>query len=500
MIRAVLVGGVLALGLAFTVWVALAARPHARVRTAEEIETPYRAEIALATEHGLAISEDSAFEEPSASRSLTVEAGECVALVVANEGNESLLVSLAVPGVAATGSGEIVHLAACATSAGVVTISAVGPQPAFPTGQRVHLALLRGRVTEPRTYARLTLTEAQRVEVDANSVRARVDVLAPAPARVAEPRVADREHAVLVTPSRASFAALRALSGRLDVAPACLDAERDPFASATDVHAAPRVFTATGQERVLAVVDAGALGAVCVDLLLARLDDPPTATPLRRESVPDATVVAVSGTDPAIVIDHLCPASGLFVYTTDLGDGADYLVTATSVDAEAATPPAPSHFGDEVTGRHPSSGLVLLPVPMLAPARAGCVGGSAEACLTLAALARDAIVGAGTVREALEPLCRTSGGEVCDVLAGAMQDDARESDALEQRACTTGAAAACMRRGARFLAGASDLDRACRTFRFGCDHACVDCCTAASTMTEWELAPAGAPEHPDAPG
>ena len=492
MLRAVLVGGVLVLGLAFSVWLARATRRHARVRTADEVEAPYRAEIALATEHGLTTVEDTALEEASANRALVLDAGECIALVAANEGDAMFYASLSVPGLTASGEGEIVHLAACATGPGAVEISVTASPPPFPTGQHVHLAILRGRVIAPRTYPRLTLTEAQRAEVDASSVRARVDAIAPSASRLAEPRVADREHAVVATPNRASFAALRALTGRRGVVPASLEAAQDPFASASDLGAPPRVFVGDGQARLVAVVDAGALGVGCVDVVLARLDDPEVATALRRTSIPDGAAAPTTGTDPAIAIDHVCPASGLFVYTTDLDDGADYLVTATSVDADAGSPATPSHFGDE--------GPVILPVAMVAASRTACEGGSAEACLTLAALARDQIEGAGTVRAALEPICRSGGGHVCDVLAGAMQDDTATSDALERRACATGAPAACLRRGARFLAGASDLDRAYRTFRFGCDHACAECCTSASTMTEWELAPAGASEHPDAPG
>src|SRR6185436_838522 len=100
-------------------------------------------------------------------------------------------------------------------------------------------------------------------------------------------------------------------SGRVPgVAPT--PAAPDPFAAPDDEATPPRVFVGNGQARAVAVVDAGALGASCVEIVLARLDDPTIPIAVQRVSVPELRVDAVAAADPAIARDRVCPATGLF--------------------------------------------------------------------------------------------------------------------------------------------------------------------------------------------
>lgn len=506
MSRRVLVGLALVLGLGLSGVLGWVGRRRTTIAPDAVVAASVADELELATGQGLVVAEEGVLTEPELRRTFTLEPGECIAVVAASGRPSSLFVRLDVASLAPMATADTAHLAACTTAAGPAEVLVRREAfDAFDDSVTTHFAILRGHVRDPRTYTRLTSTQEQREAFDASVVRARAALVVPESARIAEERLADRDHAVLFPASRASFAALRALTGRIDLAPRVIDAQAsaDPFASATDVHTPPRVFTGEGRERAIAVVDAGALGAPCVTVALVRLDDATTAEPIHRESIPDARVTALEATDPAITIDRICPARGLFVYTVDEARGGDtYAVSVSRLDADPAAVAEPSHFGDAVGGHHPSSGLVTLPVAMVATSRASCATGDAEACLVLASLARDRIQDAGTVREALEPLCVASGGTVCDVLAGAIAESAAlDADRFERRACVTGEGDACMRRGARFLAGASDLSAALRTFRYGCAHACADCCTAVSTMREWELAPGDAPAaEPDEPG
>ncbi len=490
---------------AVAVGFAYLARDRAYTQPQDVLEGALAAEIALATDQGLVAAPERVVRESSVSLSLTVEAGECIALVAASEGVTPLQVSLHVGTLGPVEDGDLVHVAACASEAGPASLQIVrfGPAP-FEIEQTIRYTVLRGHVRDPRSYARLSIGEAQRAAFDALAVRARMSLHTSGGRTIGGEWSADGEHAVLLPASRATWAGLRALAGRLGAVPAVSpeQAASDPFAAASDTPVPARVFTPDGQRRVIAVIDAGALGAGCVEILLARLEAPTRAATVTRVSVPDLATVTLPVSDPALTIDAICPARGLFAYTVPEGEVGSVVVVAARSDAESAVAPEPSHFGDAVGGRHPSTGLVVLPVALVAWSRAACATGEVEACLALAALAHDRIEGAGTVRDALEPLCDRSGGAACDVLAGAITDDApREADSFERRACATGAADACMRRGARYLEAARDLAQALRTFRFGCAHGCADCCTAASTMREWQLAPPDAPaEEPAEPG
>lgn len=497
----------LSLGAAFTIWIGHNRRQQVSVVSSAQIERELAAEEAIATDQGLVLVEEGATEDVVLLRNVPVAAGECLAVVAGIEGADLLSLAVMLDGHRAQGEAAVVHVATCARTAGMAALglSRIALALPFPITQRTHFAILRGHVRSPRTYARLAYDATQRAQFDADSVRARSLALAEVQAHIGEMLTSDHEHAVLFPPTRASFAALRALSGRADLVPRVLPSQSgaDPFAASTDVPTPPRVFTTTGQERVLAVVDAGALGSPCVSIVFANLADPETAVAIHRQSVPpDGSVGAIEALDAAISIDRICPAQGLFVYTVDPSSGGEYDVSVAQLAAEIALTPTPSHFGDEITGRRPSNGLVVLPVPFVDTLRASCATGTAASCFVLAALASEGILGAGTVREALEPLCTRTGGEACDTLAGALETTMPEAaDAFERRACVTHASGACMRRGARYLDDASDLARAYQTFRYGCAGGSADCCRAASTMTEWHLAPFDAPAaEPTEPG
>lgn len=453
------------------------------------LEATYQAERSLALEHGLVVVEESASTEATLVRSIPVEAGDCVAVVARTEGHTKLDVGITLDLVVNSSTATVVHDATCATSAGAASISCAWRRdPRYPGSQSWQYAILRGRPQRARTYPRLVISPTQRESFDADAVRARVHALEGTPLRTA---IATPASSVVLPAERATFAAVRALSGRRGIAPAITADVVDPFAAASDVATAPRVFGATGQERLIATVDAGALGS-CIAVVLARLDDPTTPTSVLRTSIPDRGSVTVASVDPAIARDEICPASGLFVYTVDADVGGTYEVTVATLDRPVEIEVAASRFGEAITGHHPSDGLTILPIPYLEATRAACSAGDAPSCSTLAALARDGMDGAGTPREALEPMCRASGAEPCDVLAGLL-DDAAEADALERRACMTGFPTACLRRGERDLQAGADLSRAYGTFQYGCAQGSSECCTAAGTMREWELAPADAP-------
>ncbi len=488
---------VLALVVSAGIWlfILLASRRPLWAVDPAALEAAYRAERSLALEQGLAVVEESSSTDASLLRSIPLEAGECVAVVARTEGRTNVDVEITLDLVVNGGPQTMVHDATCTTAAGAASISfAWARDPAYPRPQSWQYAILRGRPQRARTYARLTISPTQRDAFDAEAVRARVHALEGTTLRTA---IAPAASAVALPADRAAFAAARALSGRRGLAPTIAADVVDPFAAEGDVATAPRVFGATAQERLIAVVDAGALGS-CIAVVLARLDDPTTPTPVRRTSIPDRATLAVAAVDPAIARDEICPASGLFVYTVDADVGGTYEVTIATLDRPVETEVAASRFGDPITGSRASDGLTILPIPYLDATRAACGASDAPSCLTVAALARDGMERAGTPREALEPICRTSGGETCDVLAGLL-DGTAEADELERRACMTGFPAACLRRGERDLQAGTDLARAYGTFQYGCAQGSTDCCTAAGTMREWELAPQGAPV-PEEPG
>src|SRR5204863_9344759 len=101
-------------------------------------------------------------------------------------GASGIAARLVVPGLEASVLAPIVHLAACATARGTATIDLARTLPEVETHERMHVALLRGPVVAPRTYARLSYDEAQREAFDTAAVRARVEALAPAATRVGE--------------------------------------------------------------------------------------------------------------------------------------------------------------------------------------------------------------------------------------------------------------------------------------------------------------------------
>lgn len=502
--RAIALACALGLGALVTYGMGELSRPSAYQQDSASIVAAYEAERALATDQGLVILGEDVTEAGALTQQYALEAGECVALVAAIEGTVPLQASLAVGTLSTTRDGDLVHLAACASEPTTATWSwSWGGVAPFEQSQRTHYAVLRGQLRRPRTYARLAYDDRTRALFDARAVHARLAALVPDDARIGEASAADPEHAALFPPTRASFAALRGLSGRRDLAPAVLpeQASADPFVTPTDESTGPRVLAPTAPMRAIAVVDAGALGANCVTVSLARLDDPLTATPITRISIPDLGLATLEGSDPAIAIDVICPASGLYVYAVQPPAGGAYEVSVARREAVTAMPPLPSGFGAATTGRPPRDGFTFLHTPFVDGMHARCAATDARACFALAVLARDRIEGAGTVHEALAPLCTATGGEACDVLAGILADDEPErARSLERRACMTGVPDACMRHGARALEDARDLAGAYRTFRYGCGAGCAACCTAAAAMLEWQLAPAGADEAPPEPG
>lgn len=503
MARGVALVVVLALSCASGLAFAWMARGEARLVTPESLAAAHESEEALAVQAGLAVLDHGQTEELPFEREVRLEAGQCVAIVASLAGPDALAsTSIVLASGRSTTSNPFTtrlgHHALCAAEATTASI-AVRAQPSVtPWAPRtVRYTILRGVPTRPREYVRLDVTDGERARFDEAAVRARLADGHPEREIVAAVEV-PREHAALFPASRATFAALRALVGRPGVVPAVDPslASSDPFRAASEATVPPRVFTESGLARVLAVVDAGALaaqhGTPCVRVVLARLDDPREAVPMRRIEVPSQAESVVTVDDSAIASDTVCPGQALHVYVADEVAGGRYRVSVHAVDGPAhASGAQASTFGTAApTRRAVAEGSVpRLPVAVLSRARAACDAGTASGCVQWADLAIAGIDGAGDVRVPLGRACELAGGEPCDRLATLEVAAGGESaaDAPERRACETGWAPACLRRAARFRE-IGRFEEAFRTYRFGCSHGCAECCGAASTMEEWQLA------------
>ena len=386
-------------------------------------------------------------------------------------------------------AGRVAHEAICTRESSTATVL-VEPAPTIaPYAERsVRFTILRGVPSQQREYTRLDTTFAERAEVDERAVRSR---LAAWPARELAPALeVPREHAVVLPASNATFAALRALTGRAGAAPAIdpVLASGDPFRAPTDLPIPPRVVASRGAVRALAAIDTGALAAsgasACVEVRIARLDDPSVAVPITRVALPSRAEAELTRVDAAIARDTVC-THGVFVYTTDERAGGVHVVSVRAADGAASAPPLASTFGSDRRG---APLLAVLPAPIVATTRTECTSGDAAACDRWVSFVAMGLEGAGTLAEPLSRQCELAGGDACDRLATLREaeGDATAADAAELRACETGSEAACLRRAAR-LREAGRFGEAYAVYRTGCTHGSSAACTAVATMEEWQL-------------
>jgi len=494
---------VLALSCASGLTFAWLGRGEARLVTPESLASAHQAEEALAVQAGLVVLDRGTSDELPFEREVPLEAGQCVAIVASLSGPDAIAsTSITLASGRSTTSipfvTRLAHHAICAleaTSAAIALRAQPSVTPWAPPS--VRFTILRGVPTRPRDYVRLDVSTDERAHFDEAAVRARLAEGHSERAIVPAAEV-PREHAVLLPAGRATFAALRALVGRPGVVPTVDPsiASADPFRVPGETSVPPRVFSESGLVRVIAVVDTGALAAAhetpCVSIVLARLDDPREPVALRWIEVPSQAESLVAADDSAIASDTICSGHGLRVYVTDEAVGGRYLVSVHAVDGPpGATGAAASTFGSPTPSRRPAAPELAtrLPVAVVTRARTSCEAGSAADCLGWADLAAAGIDGAGDPRVPLERACELGGGEPCDRLASvlAASGDERAAEISERRACQTGSPAACLRRAARFRE-IGRFEEAFRTYRFGCSHGCGECCGAASTMEEWQLA------------
>lgn len=487
MISALLVSGVSAIGFAFL------ARPEAHLVTAEQLAPTHDAEEALATQAGLEMVDHGTSSEVLFERELPLAAEQCVAVIATLAGSAPF-------GAATLSVGphtvqrdpsptRVVHLAACSASATTVRISLQAEASEAYAPSALRFSILRGFLAHPRDYARLSVTEEDRLRFDAAAVRAREERLAEP--RIGAPVLVTRAAAMVFPEGHATFGALRALVGRAGVVPSVdpLLAAADPFARSEERTIPPRVLTSTGSRRVLAVLDAGAVaeanGVGCISITLARLDDPREAVPITRVDVPSQVETHVAPLDSAIAVDRICPAEGLFVYTVEESTGGEYLVALRGLGAGTGTPHA-SRFG-EPPRRGPAL-ITRLPVVEVGTAIRGCEAGVRADCIRWAELALAELDGAGDVSVPLEHACTLEDALACDRLAAHLErtGDADATERLERRACELAHIPACLRRAARFR-DAGRFGESHATYRFGCAQGSTECCTAAATMEEWQL-------------
>lgn len=463
-----------------------------------DVAGPWAVELALATERGLSVLDEGTAEGPFFQRIVALDAGQCVALIAASVGPDTLTEALLTVETGSTtegarsAGGTLVHLAVCVASESSITVSfRLGADRARYGASTARYALLRGPIpAEPERYPRLSISPSLRARLDAHAVLAR------ARARLGEGT--PLETGITIAPARAvllpmrpsTYAARRVLSGYGVRVPEIASAPGDPpdpFAAPTDVASPPTMITREGTLRLLAVIDAGALGSDCIALALSRLDDPMTAVPITRLALPSLDERVLDSSDPAIAIDVLCPADGLFGYGVPAGAGGDYGLEVVRRAAPEGVHARP--FASDVSART---------LPLIEARRTACAGGEAQACIDLATLARDGVHGAGTPRQALEPICDRQGGMPCALLAGLLvEQDPGAADGFERRACSTGVLDSCLRHAAS-LRRAGRLGDALRVYRFACDRGDPSGCTAVSTFAEWSIHPAVEvpdPEH-----
>jgi hypothetical protein len=470
------------------------ARDQAGVVTLEQLAASHESEEALAIAAGLERLDFGTTEELPFEREVPLEAGQCVAVVASLAGPDALLaVRVRLPtgrSADAMGSpGRVAHEAICTHEASTASIL-VEPAPrSAPYAPRsLRFSLFRGVPTHQREYTRLDTTAVERSEVDERAVRSR---LATQASRELAPAIeVPREHAAVLPASSATFAALRALTGRTGAAPAIAPslAAQDPFRAPTDLAIPPRVITSRGAARALVAIDTGAIaassGSPCVEVLIARLDDPSEAVPVTRVALPSRAETELPRLDAAIARETVC-THGVFVYTTDERSGGVHVVSVRAAEGAASAPPLASTFGLDRRG---APMLAVQPAPIVAEARTRCVGGDAAACdrwLSFVAMGLD---GAGALAEPLSRQCELAGQDACDRLATLREaeGDAAGADAVELRACETGSEAACLRRAAR-LREAGRFAEAYAVYRTGCTHGSGAACAAVATMEEWQL-------------
>jgi len=474
-------------------------RGRAPVVTSDQLSALHQAEEAHATAAGLAVIDHGVTtSELEFVRDVPLTTGDCLAVVASVAGPVPLqetsivLNSGRVTRIDIVGT-RVAHRAICAVQAGTATVSVRPDRSEAPYApSELRFTILRGRVPRPRQYTQLDVSPEERSQFDIAAVRARV--YQGRNDRELEPaQDMSRATALLVPASSATFAALRALVGRPGVVPATdpTSADQDPFRQPSETTIPPRVLAERGPVRVLAVVDAGAIAARhhvgCVRVVLARLDEPSTRVPVTRIAVPSQVETPLVFWDEAIAVDEVCEASGPFVYVTDEDAGGDYVLSLRAQEGPTTGTLSPSTFG--APSRRGPPTVERLPVIAVVRARAGCESGNAADCRRWVDLALAGLDGAGDPSVPLERTCSLEGGLSCDQLAALLEtrNEALRAERFERRACETGLATACLRRAARFRESGR-FEEAYRTYRYGCSHACGECCGAASTMEEWLLA------------
>lgn len=464
------------------------ALPRETTGTSElDVSAPYEAELQLAQAQGLEVLEGGIAAGPVFERIVSLAPSQCVALIAASIGPDTLTAaSLTIETgstseSAASGSGTLVHLAICALMESSVAVSfRVGTDRAPYGASTVRYAILTGPMPiDPSSYQRLSISTGMRASLDARVAIGRGHALLGEGTTLREGITIMTDRAVLLPVAASTYVARRALVGFGTRVPAIVSSPGDPidpFATATDVPSPPTMIARAGTLRLLLAIDAGALGGDCVALALTRLDDPVTAIPITRIAHPSLEEVTLAASDPAVAIDVICPADGLFGYGVPANVGGQYAL-------EVLARPAPEGaHAIPFTGR-----LAPTLLPLVVTRRIECSAGSEQACIDLAVLARDGVHGAGTAAQVLEPHCTAHGGRTCALRAG-LEPDPVLADRFERRACATGELPSCLRHAAT-LRRARNLEDSLRIYRFACDRGEGTACAAVSTFAEWSLAP-----------
>ena len=274
-----------------------------------------------------------------------------------------------------------------------------------------------------------------------------------------------------------------------------------------------RPFTSR-RDRILAVVDRGALGAPCVEVTIARMlrgrhVAPPVALVLDERGAPLREEVLRERGESFVHVDGACPAEGLVAYLAPGNDPAVYRLQARALPAPLGAVARPI-----TTIRAPFPGGAST---VLTGFQNACEAGlSPEACLRAADayrdgadVAQDLARAAGLYRRACElgsmPGCAML-GHAYDVGEG-VEPSPAEASRYHQRACDGGELRSCAYLGdaERLSAGATEeaMERARQHYTRACEGGIESACANAAALESQGLlrsveeAPA---PSPDAPG
>jgi hypothetical protein len=480
-------------GASCTALISSVTRPSATAPRPDELDGALAGEMLLAANAGLARLDDQVTVESGATLHVDVPSRECVAVIATVDGLEEVAeVRIRLAGTREDASpprpgfpaqrfalGNVVHVATCARVATTARIDVVRTRERESWGvpSRLRIVTLRGAPTNIRTYPRLVLSDEERAAWGEIELLEREARAVPEGSRLGRWSIGPAAAKVL-TRSRSTFAAARSALGGQGLVPRLesRDVRGDPFAGAADRVVPPRAFTGGGLSRLLAVVDAGALGAPCVAIALSRPSAPSEEITIRRVELPSAVTITVPTQGSALAVDTICPARGLFLYATPAVWGT-YQVTTYAIPAPLDAVAAPTR---------------LEPIEVradLVAARQGCEAGDAAACLARARLASRGVEEAREIGPSLERSCTLGSADGCAHLARVVLErgDAARASELVRRACEGGHAGACAHHAHALLEGTPDLPGAYAAYRAACSGGLDAGCRGARELEEYQL-------------